>query len=683
MGRFSSGYKRAARFQSELWVKLTLSILVAGISAAIFVPILVESYSFRGRMIPLMQEMYSSTAEDESPAIFLETGEYVFQGVTYGGPEFIEFAKTQFTPGGEFVDPGSLATFLLTRSIPEWMPSWLLVNPGTTWLLLFCIFLWLLLVIWLELVIQLLTVVVVTAAAILLAALCGLPSMVVGLAGIGLLTFTFALLMRLAILFWGGQGPLAAIASGVLREASRTRLSLLFIIILLVLLPLLPMALDSESPLRYQVQTFISHSMQLTFAIAACLTLILGCATISFEIRDRQIWQVMSKPVARGRYLLGKWLGIITVNLILVMVAMLSIFILIQYLRSQPVADGLQGELDRLAITDEILTARLPSYPDYPKLSSQEVQDRVDVMFATDPALGDQDAMAPRDMRRIRYEISQNFGRGLRSVAPGLARAYMFSGLGDARRLSPTATVQFRFLIDAVDEHKTYQVAFRFNNDDRTLRPVTYVPAQTHVLHIPSDYISPEGELLVELMNINRPNPGSRGTGAINFSPNDLRLLYKVGNFEPNFLKAVLQTWIKLCFLAALAVACATFLNFPVACLMSFTIFLGAVMTPYLAGSLWTYAPSVFVPFDTSSIGGMVHWLFDRTIQGIANTIVFALSWFGEYQPREDLVEGRYITWMSIGSSILRIGIVWCGISLLLGFLVLRQRQLAVYSGSS
>ena len=131
------------------------------------------------------------------------------------------------------------------------------------------------------------------------------------------------------------------------------------------------------------------------------------------------------------------------------------------------------------------------------------------------------------------------------------------------------------------------------------------------------------------------------------------------------------------------SVACATFLNFPVACLTSFTIFLGAVMTPYLAGSLWTYAPSVFVPLDTSSLGSIIHWTFDRTIQGIAHAIVFGLSWFGDYQPREALVEGKYISWWSILTALLRIGVVWSGISLLIGYLVLRQRQLAVYSGSS
>ena len=53
---------------------------------------------------------------------------------------------------------------------------------------------------------------------------------------------------------------------------------------------------DPDAPLRYRVQTFISRSMGLSFVFAACMTLFLACGTVAFEIRDRQIWQVVSKP---------------------------------------------------------------------------------------------------------------------------------------------------------------------------------------------------------------------------------------------------------------------------------------------------------------------------------------------------------------------------------------------------
>ena len=46
------------------------------------------------------------------------------------------------------------------------------------------------------------------------------------------------------------------------------------------------------------------------------MTLFLSCATVAFEIRERQIWQLMTKPVHRINYLLGKWVGVATLNVI-------------------------------------------------------------------------------------------------------------------------------------------------------------------------------------------------------------------------------------------------------------------------------------------------------------------------------------------------------------------------------
>ena len=90
--------------------------------------------------------------------------------------------------------------------------------------------------------------------------------------------------------------------------------------------------------------------MGFTFFLAACLTLVLSCATVAFEIRDRQIWQLMTKPLGHLNYLLGKWLGVMSVNLIILVVSGVSIFTFIQYLRNQPVAPGLQGQFDALAV---------------------------------------------------------------------------------------------------------------------------------------------------------------------------------------------------------------------------------------------------------------------------------------------------------------------------------------------
>ena len=89
-------------------------------------------------------------------------------------------------------------------------------------------------------------------------------------AGMGLLTFTFVLLTRFVLILFSRPYQVLAVAQTVVKEATRSRVSLVFVILLLVLLPLLPIFLDPDTPLRFRVQTFISRSLTLTYVLAAC-----------------------------------------------------------------------------------------------------------------------------------------------------------------------------------------------------------------------------------------------------------------------------------------------------------------------------------------------------------------------------------------------------------------------------
>ena len=64
----------------------------------------------------------------------------------------------------------------------------------------------------------------------------------------------------------------------------------------------------------------------------------LACGSVALEIGDRQIWQLMAKPLGRLNCLIGKWLGVVSINLVILVVAGVSTFTFVQYLRAQPVA---------------------------------------------------------------------------------------------------------------------------------------------------------------------------------------------------------------------------------------------------------------------------------------------------------------------------------------------------------
>jgi hypothetical protein len=170
---------------------------------------------------------------------------------------------------------------------------------------------------------------------------------------------------------------------------------------------------------------------------------------------------------------------------------------------------------------------------------------------------------------------------------------------------------------------------------------------------------------------------------ALNFEEKDFEILYKVDTFESNFVRAMITQWLKLSFLAALGIACATFLSFPVACLLSFTIFISGMLGPFLASSLEYYgwAETEASKMDWTNINLVLLWIFEKSTAAIAETIVFFFSSFGEYRPTQNLVEGRLIPWSAVGYGFLKLGLLWSGLAMAIGFLVLRRRELAIYSG--
>lgn len=673
---------RVDALQRTLWLRIAITVIVVAGCGGFFGTLLATSHdlsSQRSVLINALSEQ-SLADEDEHALSLAETGTVTVNGRTYGGPSLRDRANELFDNTGTIAQPRALASLLIQPEIPQWAPLWLLDQPSTTLLLGVITLIWLLLVIWMSLVVQLLLTLAGTGAATALALWAGSDNGAWLIGGLGLLTFSFIMLTRLllAALDWPHQS--LSVAHTVLKEASRSKISLVFIVILLIVLPLLPLALNPDQPLRFRVQTFISRGMNLTYVVAAVLTLVLSCATIAFEIRDRQIWQLVSKPMSRFSYLFGKWIGVMGLNLVLLTIAGLSIFMYIQFLRMQPVARGMAGQLDAIELRDAVLTARRAAWPDYDQLTSEQLRERVEQEIARNPEYAYEESVPPEVRREIARRIVQAHSLGQRTVPPQQWRTYTFSGLGPAADSTAALTLRYRFHILDDSTHKTFNAAFMFNDQPELTIRREYVPAMAHNLLIGSDLIRPDGTITLSVANLYQP-PLNSPYGALNFEVEDFEILYQVGSFEGNFARAMLVTLTKLSFLSVLGILFATFLSFPVALLASFTVFIGGSASPFLAMSLQEFrAPPIF-QMESVSPGLAIEWAFKSVVRWIGYVIVYTMGGFGEYQTTTHLVQGRYISWLTVIASTLRLVIVWSGIAFVIGYLIMRSRELATYSG--
>ncbi len=272
------------------------------------------------------------------------------------------------------------------------------------------------------------------------------------LMGVVPLALIFLTLIQTARVGLFGSNPVIAIARNLLNEAVRMKISVVFIVLLLILMALIPNSLTEDQPLRYRVQQWLSYGLGFSYAVLALLTVFLSVATVAFEQRDKIIWQTATKPVASWQYVLGKWTGIMVLNLVLLSVAAGGVFIFTEYLRHQP-AEGesayyvdLRGRstkgpdrapsTDRRILERQVLTARVAIEPEPPRPTELRVQAAVDARLAELENPDREDARRPRgDPRGV--GAARGGGRGARGRAAPRARPALPAHARRGRRDPP------------------------------------------------------------------------------------------------------------------------------------------------------------------------------------------------------------------------------------------------------
>jgi ABC-type transport system involved in multi-copper enzyme maturation permease subunit len=670
------GWLRVREFLQRRKVRWVLSVCMTVVVLGAMLPFIGASLRIESRREAIMAVLRDAnlSERDADSVALLERGEVTAQGQLYASPRLKQIGADLFDRQGRVLDVSMVAEVFLLPSFPEWAPTFLVENPLTPVLSTAAVLASGIAAIWMGLLPGYLLVLMLAGSVAVAGILTDRPAAAFVASGMAGLVISFVLLMRLLLMVLGGRRGWMAVAQTVVREAVRLRISLGFIVVVLVVLPLIPIFIDPRSPLRYQIQTFMSRALDLAYVCSACMTLTLGCATVAFEIRDRQIWQLLTKPLARLQYLLGKWAGIVGLNAVLLLVCGVGIFLFVQWMRLRPAMD----DLDRLAVRDEVLVARQSTMPPYEPLSREALVAAVDAAVSADATLkGDIDAGRRRleDVRReVGGERQKEHLASQRSVAAGQSRTLEFSGLKDAKRPGDTVTLRFLLHAGASDSHSVYPIVFRFKDGSWIDRK--FVPAPSSVLPLPTDLIDDDGKLSVEFMNLAFDNAAKTfvsGPYTFNWDADAVEVLYRVGGFEANYLRAMTLNLVKLSFLGMLAVCSATFLSFPVACLLSFAIFLGGSLTPFLAESL---------KYQTLDLGdGVIGQSVTFAVYALAIGIEYVLRPFGQISANESLVRGLNVSWQRVGEALAVIGVVWTGIALLTGWLAFRRKELAIYSG--
>jgi len=514
------------------------------------------------------------------------------------------------------------------------------------------------------------------------------------LLGAWALTWLFIGLIELLRWLLGRGGSVLGVAKTVLDEAVRMKIAVAFMVLLLIILACLPFAFGGDTPLRYRVQTFLTYSLMGTSVLLSLLTVVLACATLSWEIEHKQIFTVVSKPISRGAHLLGKWVGVMVLNAVLLTVSALAIYgFTVFYLAKLPEKDS----YDRQALETEVLTAReaVTASPDIPfeqtarkRLARIEQEDRQHLLalgeeVARQQGLGDVTPQRLLELGRGRLmpELLDEAEKEWRVVEPGETGVFIFEGLSLAKERSKLTTkqgdrlIQFLYKTDASTnlEQQGYEfpVVLRINgmilaNRDGT--PPKFVTNSAQALPLPAALIDDKGMLKVEVINVNPYNPYERRDVTLTFSSREkMEVLYHKGDFAMNFLRGVLAMYTKFAFLAMLGLAAATFLSFPVAVVLALLVTVAAMASPYLLESTRMFGNN---PQDFATFVAFI-------LKNVGKATALLLSRFAEFRPTPLIVDGREFSWMDLGRCALWVGLVWTALAGAIGWMIYRNRELA------
>jgi len=458
-----------------------------------------------------------------------------------------------------------------------------------------------------------------------------------------------------------------AIARTTLREAVRTRTALVILITLVGIVVLGPFLLRGTGKLADRVQLVLTYSLSAIGFLLSLLTIFLSASSLSGDVREKRVETIVTKPVPRWQILVGKWCGVMLLNVALVAVSGALSYGLVRHVIGRPAAA--QTDQERTQLTNEVYVARHtvdPTTPDFEAHIEQEVRARTlaDAM--------PEDVTEHEFRKRLRTRQLTRY----RSLAPGQRRGRLFERVMPAAR-EETLFLRYKVITGGSKEERpadnTVQLHWVFSptpepgSPDRIDLLTKETMGDFHEIPIPARVAGPGGQVFVACMNIDQrlvyaAFPGEEG----------VQILYRAGTFEGNFVRTMLLLLVRLAFLSALALAAAAFLSFPVASLFVLFIFMCALSVNSFTALASPVGGTEEMPVYQAPA-------FYRVVLKAVSAVV---PNFGLYDGAGELATGRLVAWRLVGRGFLVVGAIYGGLVMALGCLYFRSCELALAESS-
>ncbi len=456
-----------------------------------------------------------------------------------------------------------------------------------------------------------------------------------------------------------------AIAGLTWKAAFRFKLFLVLATLLFVAVVGLPLLIKDDGTARGFTQIILTYTLSVITGLLGLSTLWLACGTLARDIEECQMQVVATKPIARWQIWLGKWLGLMSLNAVLLLLAGGFVFGLLQWRAAKlPAAE-------QKILREQVLVAR----------GSAKQADITQEIDATTELVVSNRLKAARieksDVKELRKQIREKVKADSQVVPPGYQRIWKID-LGFAKNYLAGKPLQLRVKFNAAQKSAsgTFDAMWQVGVPEKTKiwqtpTPMSLAPDTFHEFEIPPDLFDDSGKLTVMFVNPNQ-------TQLVFALDDGLEVLYPEGSFGLNFVRGLGIIFCWLALLAALGLMAASFLSFPVAAFFSVALLLVGLSSGTLSESVEN--GSVAAGNEESGVAG--HSGADVILIPAFKGLLVLIHLVEDFSPVDALSSGRSITWGQLGWAFGQIVLFVGGIFALAGIIFFNRRELATAQGT-
>lgn len=447
-----------------------------------------------------------------------------------------------------------------------------------------------------------------------------------------------------------------AIALLTLRAAFRYRVVLILALLLIGGVIVLPLIIKDDGTARGFTQIILTYTLAMTTALLAFATLWLSCGILAREIEEAQMQMVAVKPIARWQIWLGKWLGIMMLNAMLLTVSGGAIFLMMSWRAGKLPAN------EQAILQNEVLVARKVAQEPIPDYNAKATEIMREKLQQQAPPEG-------LSLDALHTMIREQIKSVDQLVPPGRGRIWEIPvGQQEAVRGKPMI-VRARFDPPVPGLNERFMSYWEFGDQQtkNQFRTNFVMPAEMYVeFPIPANLTNEKGELHVRFYNYTDK--------ALLFPEDGVSIMWRTGGFSGNFFRGIGVIFCWLALLAALGLAGASFLSFPVASFCTIAVLFISLSTGTLKqiveeGGVVAIDPNTGFAGDPS--------ILNKVAVPMAKTLLATFNLARGFSPIDDLSSGRSVSWTLLSRAFLQICVILGGLLALIGIAIFTRRELA------